>query len=254
MNQNNNATAGATPSGVTAPAGVTPPVQTATSSGDRAKAFKNHGSALIAQMSDEDRAKLGSMSNTLTFVKCAGDPQKQQSKTTQGKAEPSHKVVGYLFKSSVDITVPFAPLKQGCTCPTDVEERTDREVKAGEVFVLNNVETAMLLGRPEYSGKASGEGGKVVTLTVKASKSSKNALLPVLRTPDGSIKDGMDLIATKTVGADGKDVWELKEFYKESYGAYYQKRTAVRSGKSSSSALESCVSLAAAFNEMYNKK
>ena len=240
-----------------APAATAPKTAPTSSKGkdDRVQAFKAHGDAILSKMSDAEKSVLGSKSNTLTFVCCAGDPQRQQSRKSKGKDVPSHKVVGYVFISSEDITVPFAPLKQGANYPTDVEEFTERQVKAGEKFVVNNMEAGRLLSRAEYDGKASGEGGKVVTLTAKANKDSKGVLLPILRTADGSIKENMDLIATEQVGEDGKTKFVLKDFYKESFTNYYTKRMVTRSGAAAQKASqESCSALAAAFREMWGNK
>lgn len=238
----------------TAPAPAAAPAASATATkggDDRVKAFKKHGDSILARMNDTEKELLGSKSASLTFVCCAGDPQRQMSRKFKGEDVPSHQVVGYVFISSEDITVPFAPLKQGASYPTDVEPATERQVKAGEKFVVNNVEAGMLLSRVEYDGKACGEGGKTVTLTAKSNKNSKN-ILPILRTADGSIKEGMDLIATEQVGEDGKSKFVLKDFYKESYSAYYTKRVVTRSGASAQKASkESCSALAAAFREMY---
>lgn len=245
-----NANAAAAPA---APAATAPKTGSSKGGDDRVKEFKKHGESILARMSDAEKAVLGSKSATLTFIQCAGDPQKQQSRKSKGEDVPSHKVVGYVFVSSEDITVPFAPLKQGATYPTDVEAPTERQVKAGEKFVLNNVEVGMFLSRTEYNGKACGEGGKVVTLTAKSNKDSKN-VLPILRTADGSIKENMDLIATEQVGEDGKSHFVLKDFYKESYSAYYTKRAVVRSGASAKTNQESAAALAAAFREMYKAK
>lgn len=242
----------------TAPVAPTAPTAPAAKAGtakgdDRVKTFKKRGDAILAGLSDAEKDVLGSKSATITFVCCAGDPQRQQSRKSKGEDIPSHKVVGYVFTSSEDIVVPFAPLKQGAAYPTDVEEFSTRTVKAGEKFVLNNMEVGKFLSQVEYDGKVCGEGGKVVTLTAKANQTAKD-ILPILRTAEGSIKEGMDLIATEQVGEDGKTKFVLKDFYKESFGNYYTKRAVVRSSGATKAATESHSALAAAFRELYASK
>jgi len=139
----------------------------------------------------------GSASADLEFCYAIGG--KKQARVVNGVSTSSYKPIGYAFKAIKPIEVPDAPL----TTPNDaytvnLETVGKKQVKAGEEFQLNLVETAMLLSRIEFGGSASA-AGRVVTLSGTINKDSVSGdIRPCLKQQEGSIKDGMVNAATES--------------------------------------------------------
>lgn len=217
--------------------------------------FKQDGANIRSQYTDDQKALEGSKSDKVAFVCALGDPNKKQARVEGKQSIDSYAVVGYKFKALEDMTVPFAPIKEGFKSLTDVEPATEKPVKAGEVFALNLVETAQLISRIEYAGKFCGED-EVVVLSVKASK-SREELLPILsKQGAGSIKSNMELIAEmQGVTADSKGTPVIKPEFADSFGKLYVKKTAKRgTGTKDRKAGEGQANIAAAFRNLYASK
>jgi hypothetical protein len=221
----------------------------------KASAFKDKGASLRRQMTEDQKAQEGSKSDKVAFVCALGDPNRKQSRV-QGKANiDSYAVVGYKFKVLEDTTVPFAPLNEGCKNILDVAPATEKPVSAGTVVALNTVETAMFISRLEYAGKFTGEGTTVI-LSAKTSNDRPDPLPILMKKGEGSVKENMELIADM-VGADGtnKGTPQIKDEFKESFGALYTKRTISRKGTGASrKAGEGQADIAAAFRSLYAGK
>lgn len=104
---------------------------------------------------------VGKMSGTLEFIASLGDPS-VPDKTTDPKTNITTvraTVVGYQFKSSVDLEVPdVQPGADFKNNPMSFsgDPLNTRHVKAGEVFSLTLFETGMLISREEYNSRATG--------------------------------------------------------------------------------------------------
>lgn len=227
----------------------------ATKTVTKTDAFKQQGASLRAQMSEDEKALEGSKSDKVAFVCALGDPNRKQARVENKATIPSYVVVGYKFKVLEDMTVPFAPIRQDMKTVLDVEPATERQVKAGDVVALNIVETAMFISRMEFAGKFTGEGTSVF-LSAKTSQDRPEPLPILNKTGNGSIKDNMELIADM-IGADAntKGTPQIKEEYKESFGAIYAKKSLTKkSAGSAKKAGEGQADIAAAFRNYYASK
>jgi hypothetical protein len=227
----------------------------ATKAVTKTEAFKQQGASLRAQMSEDEKALEGSKSDKVAFVCALGDPNRKQARVEKKTTIPSYVVVGYKFKVLEDMTVPFAPIRQDMKTVLDVEPATERQVKAGDIVALNIVETAMFISRMEFAGKFTGEGTSVF-LSAKTSQDRPEPLPILNKTGSGSIKDNMELIADM-IGADAnsKGTPQIKEEYKESFGAIYAKKSLrKKSAGSAKKAGEGQADIAAAFRNYYASK
>ena len=184
--------------------------------------FRAKGQAVRANMSDAEKAAEGSKSDTLEFVHALGNPRKTQSRVENKTALPSIQVCGFTFKTSVDIDVPVYPfLDTASQSPDRVEYTTQtKHIAAGSTFNLNLMETAGLLARVEYAGKATG-GSKPVALSSTVSK-ERNDPLPQLRLigGTGSVKEGIVEVATKNENGN----WVVKPEYEEYKNLFLKKQ------------------------------
>lgn len=218
-------------------------------------AFKQQGASLRAQMSEDQKAIEGSKSDKVAFVCALGDPNRKQARVENKTSVPSYVVVGYKFKALEDMTVPFAPISENWKTILDVEPMQERQKKAGEVFALNIVETAMLISRLEYAGKFTGEG-TAVALSAKTSNDRQDPLPILNKIGAGSIKENMELIADMVgATADTKGTPQIKGEYAESFGALYAKKSLTRKATSAQKkAGEGQADIAAAFRNYYAGK
>lgn len=243
--------AGATPT-ETAPAPAAKSAKTAT----KTDAFKQQGASLRAQMSEDQKAVEGSKSDAVAFVCALGDPNRKQARVQNKTSIPSYVVVGYKFKVLEDMTVPFAPIREDYKTPLDVEPAQERQVKAGDIVALNIVETAMFICRLEFAGKFSGEGNEV-TLSAKTSQDRIDPLPILNKAGDGSIKENMELIADMVgqTAENKKGTPQIKDEFKESFGALYAKRSLTKkSASTAKKAGEGQKDIAAAFRNFYASK
>lgn len=225
----------------------------------KTEAFKAKGRAIRAQMTDDQKQAEGSKSDKVAFVCALGDPARKQARVENKTSIPSYVVVGYKFKALEDMTVPQANLKkQGRKNLLDTEEPTERQVKAGQEFHLNLVETAMLISRVEYAGRFSGEGVQVA-LSVKTAQDREEPLPILNKIGAGSIKENMELIADM-IGGDGTDknrgTPKCKAEYEETFGALYIRSTATKGGSMARQQVsgEGQKDIAAAFRAYYGSK
>lgn len=240
------ATAEATPTPATGVAG-------AKTSKSKVDAFKAKGELLRKKLSEDEKKLEGSKSDKVQFICALGDPSRKQARTKDKVSVNSYVVVGYKFKVLEDMTIMKAPYKETYKSPFDVEQATPVAVKAGEIVSLNIMETAMFISKIEFAGCFNG-GGKEVTLSAAAAK-DREQVLPILKLKDGSIKEGMELIAEMIgVGEGKKGTPQVKEEYKKDFGVLFTKKAMERKKKSTASKAkgESQKNLAAAFRAMFN--
>ena len=216
----------------------------------RSEIFKNQGVAAREVLTEDQKAAEVSKSATITFKGCLGNPARPQSRVQKGTSVPSLTVVGYEFVSSEPITVDVLPIKEGFKSLADVdyENAGTQQIKAGEVFALNAMETAALISRSEYAGKFSGDG-KEVTLSAKFSNDRPDPL-PILKTATGSVKDVMTPVADMV---ENKPV--VKEQYAEKFSVLFARKKATKTGgtKTSQSG-EAEKNIAAAFRQFLEGK
>lgn len=167
---------------------------------------------------------VGSKSATLHFIAALGDPSRDDvtpivvNGKKEKKVDPT--IVGYQFKSDVDLQVPNVMpgdgIKNNLMSYTGDTTATVL-VKAGTPFNLTKFETGMLISREEYNGRATGGEKQVLaTYTISAKKASDGSLAKAssataipsvsLRAVTGSIKDYAMIPVlnfTKEKGANG---------------------------------------------------
>ena len=225
-----------------------------------AEAMRRTGAELRANMTAEDKNIEGSKRDKVQFITSLGDPTRLQARQEKNKDVKSYKVVGYKFQALEDMTIYKAPYKEDFQSFVDVvDEVEEREIKSGEIFVLNLVETAMLISRLEYSGIFCGGDGPEVHLSVKFS-SDRSEPLPILtfKKNEGSIKAHMEMIAdmvgaNESTGYRGEPV--IKEEFKDDFHMLYNKYTSGRKASSTRmTAGSASENLSAAFRDAYSKK
>ena len=238
---------GAKPVATAAPATAAPKAET-TQNGDH-EAFRLSGESIRKSKSADEKALEGSKSGAIAFVACLGDPNKPQPRRDGKEDVDSFVVVGYRFKAIEAVSVPKANLKSGFKSLMDVEDMTEVAIKKGQTFDLNIFEAGVLISRPEYSGRFTGED-KEVSLTIKFSKTRKEPL-PVLKLDGkGSIKLGMILVADMVPTAGNpKGTPKVKDEFAEKFAVLYIRKSAgSRSAAKVAQKGESQADLAAAFN------
>lgn len=217
--------------------------------------FVANGDAIAASVSDEVKVIEGSKSDKVVFIQCLGDATKTAKRTQGGDPNvPTHLVIGYAFKALEDMTVPCAPYKSSPKDIMDVEPATERPVKAGEEFYLNVVESALLISRPEYCGRFTGEG-TTVSLSVKFKNDSEEPRPALVKAGDGSIKENMDLVNNVSKDAEGRLKHEGCKPQYTAFEPWFVRKTASRVQGGSKQSKDSAKSLAYAFAAyMQNKK
>lgn len=216
------------------------------------EAFKKSGEAIRATLTDEQKAAEGSKSDKVAFLAVIADPAVKQDRQSKGNAVPSKMVIGYQLKLLEDATVPFAP--QLSTKYDDVQAPVEQAHKAGEVINLNIVETAMLISRPEYAGRFTGEGHPVrLSLAISGSNEYPR---PVLKNVDGasSIKESMVMAADMIDDGTGRQRPQVKPEFADKFGGYYTSKTTKKTSTVKPVKNEGEKNLAAAFRAMYQKK
>lgn len=185
-----------------------------------------------------ENPNLNILSDKVSFVACLGDPSRDDITQADAKTGAPRRVdptiVGYRFKTDVDIDVPdvqpgddFKGLKNPMSYSGDV--MATRHVKAGETFDLTRFETGALISRDEFNGKIlGGELPVAATYQITKKKTATGSIVTVdtafptvsLRGLNGkSVKDVpfVEVLTCQkqTVGTrkdkDGKDVPIVKK-------------------------------------------
>lgn len=137
----------------------------------------DEGSRLIKEMTEEEKANLGSKSDTLHFICQLGLASKQKSRKIANyygfEATKISTPIGVKLESDIDIEVPYLKdVTKNNKTGIDPEEDFDyRVVNAGEEFNLTLYEFMYLIIRDEYNGRLSvNKNGKdfYAYLSVKA--------------------------------------------------------------------------------------
>lgn len=215
--------------------------------------FKAQGIAAREQYTDEQKAVECSKSDKVQFVIALGHPGRPQKRVQNGKSLESYQVVGYVFKALEDVTVPVAKPVEGGKSLMDCEMVGEKQVKAGETFMLTLYETGHFISRIEYGGHFTG-GGDEVILHATISATHQGRPLTVLKRPSAPIKDKMELIADRIPGADGKNTYKCKPEYEEKFGYMFLKKKATRTLGAKKDSEGSFKALAAAFRQYENGK
>lgn len=212
-------------------------------------AFYKKGADARANMTKEEADAEGSASGSIEFVTCIGNPKKLVTDSSASDGEKKPQVVGYIFKSNKPITIKRVPFVEHTKDAVKVnfDAITEETVEAGVEFKLNLIETALLLSRVEYAGKAS--GGAITALLISRFAQSRTEPQPALRrlNGEGSIKSGMVLIGSQQ--ADGS--WAVNPGF-ESFSNFFDTERVVRSG--SKAKVDPEKEAAAAFRALYAAK
>lgn len=115
------------------------------------------GNRLIKEMTEEEKANLGSKSDTLHFICQLGLASKKRSRKVNGENTDSFTPVGVRLVSDIDIVVPYLKdVTKNNKTGIDPDEDFDyRMVSAGEEFTLTLYEFMYLITRDEYNGRLS---------------------------------------------------------------------------------------------------
>lgn len=193
------------------------------------------GQEVYASLSEEERAKLGSLSHTLHFVRLLGMASvKSTRRVSPTQVEECSTPVGVELVSDIDIDVPVIDILKNKDTGIDPEtDITYRRVKAGEHFIVSYYELMYLVLRDEYNGRFEANGdpkGAYFSAKMPAYFRGQQKLpTPTLHFQSGSVKAAM-------VDIDYKDPetgqWRPKPEYEEKFGPLFRKVTPRRaSGK-----------------------
>lgn len=225
------------------------PNSTGTSRGKQTGASKEvyaKGTEVLASLSEDQRAALGSKSGTLHFVHLLGlASRKATRRVSQNENKECSTPVGITLYSDEAIEVPvISVLKDkntGIDASADIETR---KVKAGEQFNVSYYEFMYLILRDEYAGflEANGDAhGAYFSPKLPAFWSGSAKLpTPTVNFRQGSVKASMIDIDEKT-----PDGWKIKEDYVEKFGPLLKKNRPQRaSGAKSSTPQPTVVAMA----------
>ena len=133
------------------------------------------GNRLIEEMSEEEKARLGSQSDTLHFIWLLGFASKQKTRKIANyygvEATKISTPIGVKLRTDIDIEIPYLKdvTKNNKTGIDPIEDFDYRIVKAGEEFNLTLYEFMYLIIRDEYNGRLSVNGKDFYAyLSVKA--------------------------------------------------------------------------------------
>lgn len=110
---------------------------------------------VASSLTDEERANLGSKSNTLKLVRVLGLGSKKDSRKVggaTGQMVECDKPVALELLTEIDIEVPVLPVTTNVKSDINFAEVQTRTVKAGEKFQVTYYEAMLLLIRDEYMG------------------------------------------------------------------------------------------------------
>lgn len=198
----------------------------ATAGGDKDK-LATMGKDYYRQLSTEEKLALSSNSDKVHFIKAVGTykmkSQRQQTKvgggtitrtSSDGKQYTgkemetinTYAIVGYKFRTDIDITVPKIPFVKPPRDTQQIYPLNQCEMqtfKAGEEFVLTRVEALYMLVMPELklngycSFQDDPKGVQIACRLNKDYNPGKSIPTPVLKFTDpnrGSIKEDMDFV------------------------------------------------------------
>lgn len=215
--------------------------------------FKNQGKSVREAYTEEEKRLEGSKSHVIGFEVALGNPARPQKRMEGGVQRSSYQCVGYVLKTSEDIMVPVAPLKQGARHEMDFDEVTWKPVKAGEKFQVTLAEAGILISQIEYGGKFTMDGDEIV-LHATISPNRGGVPLTVLKRPNAPLKDSMVVIADAEVGENGKKTYKVKPEYAEKFG-YIFNRTRTSSGSTAERGKkDNTENLAAAFRNLMGSR
>lgn len=125
-----------------------------------------------------DEAKLGCLSDALTFVAPLGDPSHPDTTTDkEGNKTVTPYIVGYRFKANKDLEVPDCGLdsdaRKNLMSYIPEKKNNKKVVKAGETVDLTRFEAALLLASVEFNGRISGDGKEFLAVYQNSRMGSK---------------------------------------------------------------------------------
>ena len=241
---------------VTADAGATTPDATKVGKVGKqvTEEFKNQGQDILSNLSEDEKAALGSKRDTVAFKGVIVDPKSNQSIKKGNEVKKGKVVMGYVLKFLEDTDIPFAPYSKFAGKNDKlavVYPEKSRHVAAGSTEYLNVYEAMRLVTRPEYSGMFTGEGYEVFIRP--ASSGSREVPLPTFSSPGaGSIKDN-PIEAAEVINGEAV----VKDEFKASFAGWFEKKRLVGGeGKTAkkNKAGDSAMILAAAFNAYFDKR
>lgn len=187
---------------------------------------------VIATMDDNERAILGTKSNTLDLKRVLGLGSKKDSRKVggaSGQMVTCDKPVALEFTTSETIEVPQLPVDTTTTSKIDFTTVPTRTVQAGETFQVTYFEAMLLLIRSEYCGQFSAYGvendGYLSVNLPNYIGGVQNIPTPAFNLRSTAIKENIFRIDEEL--EDGS--WKMKEGF-EHYSDFLKKRTTSRAG------------------------
>lgn len=234
--------------------GATPAANAPAAAGTASKGKKTEanevilaqGNEILASMSEEQRAALGSKSHTLHFVRLLGLASKKSSRRVSAtESKDCSTPVGITLVSDEAIQVPVIDVLKNKDTGIDYEtDVTYREVAAGQEFDVTYYEFMYLILRDEYAGFCSnGEDARGVYFSPKLPAFWKGeAKLP---TPTVNFKVGSVKASMIDIDEKGPNGWVIKPQYAEKFGPLMKKSTPQRaSGAKSTTPAPTVVAMA----------
>lgn len=231
--------------GTTATAGAVKPQDTKTAGKKTAnEEVISRGTALLAQMTDEQRATLGAKSGTLHFKHLLGlASKKSRRRVSKDESKDCSTPVGIVFVSDEAIQVPVIDINKNKETGITAEDISYREVAAGEEFTLSYYEYMFLIVRDEYAGLCEAKGdvqGAYFSPKLPAFMKGEASLpTPTINLKSGSVKENMVDIDVK-----GENGWTIQPGYEKFADLLRKSKPAKAGGTKSSTPTPTVVAVA----------
>ena len=193
------------------------------------------GSSAYNAMSEQEKAVARSKSETLKFLGFAVLNGKQTESRARKDANGNSvrvkaaKDVGLVFVSDEAITVPLIDVRHGFKTVVTADQIQERQIAAGQNFILTKLEAMYLLARVEYSGHFVSDNGECY-MNINTSKYGKENAIPTPTFNGVGFAIHDLVIAIDTQKGDG--TWAINESEPEAqrFSVYYEVRKAQRGG------------------------
>lgn len=193
---------------------------------------RKRGDAILSEMTDEERAVVGSKSHTLIFKTLLGLASKRSNRrVTDARNLDCSTAVGGIYVSTEDIKIPRISLELNEETGIDPEKDIVWVDQPANVpFDLTKYEMMFFITQEQYGGEFATEtnpNGGFFSAKLPNYLTGKQALpTPVVNLRGTAIKANITDIDQKNEA----DVWEIKPEYKERYGVLIKPKQPTRTG------------------------
>jgi len=187
------------------------------------------GEAVIESLTDEERAIIGSKSNTVIFKVLLGLASKRSNRrVSEGQNNACSTPIAGVYVLTEDAEIPRINVELDNETGIDPDKDITWVLqKAGEEFDMTHYEFMYFITQPQYAGEFAVEGNSKGGFF---SAKLPNYLNGKAKLPTPVVNIRGEAIKANIVNIDEKvgDKWQIKEEYKERYGALIKPRVAVR--------------------------